>query len=317
MKGKNDMNKTVMPPTKNATERYIDFINENILPFVDYDSLHTSYRTDMVYAKGVLNLLHEAMIKVYGGEYLDRHDGDEGFVTIPGVIKGTKTGNICLALLDLDLSSSGEHWGTHFLCKYGVVEQGIFEGQDKRITELVGNFYQPYEYCYTASISVDHHVDEDALPRELKSILRTFRKYNAELTRPADISEQDTGKAEYEKAIKTAESKLMNKEELTNIDVLGDKSLIAQLFKEHEIAVPPKTLAWINSSLQSVFYSAEREDWSFYYSGRKSTGFIDYFERLLTAVQTKQQFEEMTQNGEDEPPTGNFVEEENEDDMEI
>ena len=193
MEGKSDMNKTIMQPTKNATERYIDFINENILPFVDYERLHTSYRTDIVYAKGVLNLLHEAMIKVYGDEYLDRHDGDEGFVTIPGVIKGTKTGNICLALLDLDLSSSGEHWGTHFLCKYGIVEQGIFEGQDKRITELVGNFYQPYEYCYTASISVDHHVDEDTLPRELKSILSTFRKYNAELTRPADISEQDTG----------------------------------------------------------------------------------------------------------------------------
>ena len=145
--------------------------------------------------------------------------------------------------------------------------------------------------------------------------MRTFRNYKAELTRPADISEQE--KAEYEKAIKTAESKLMNKEELTNIDVLGDKSLIVQLFMEHEIAVPPKTQACINSSLQSVFYSAECEDWSFYYSGNKSKVFIDYFERLLTAVQTKQQFEEMTQNGVDEPPTDNFAEEENEDDMEI
>ena len=128
---------------KNTTEQYIDYINENILPLIDYGRLHTSYRTDMVYAKGVLNLLHQAMIKVYGNEYLDMHNGDEGFVTIPGVIKGTKTGNICLALLDLDLTSSGEHWGTLFLCKYGAVEQGGAEGQDKRITDLVANFYQP------------------------------------------------------------------------------------------------------------------------------------------------------------------------------
>ena len=56
---------------------------------------------------------------------------------------------------------------------------------------------------------------------------------------------------------------------------------------------------------------------SYHFRGNDSTVFHEYFFKLLAAVQTKQQFEEMTQNSGDEPPTDNHIEEENADDMEI
>ena len=48
-------------------EQYIDYINEHILPFIDYEALDRSYQTvEKEYAKGILNLLHTAMLEQYG-----------------------------------------------------------------------------------------------------------------------------------------------------------------------------------------------------------------------------------------------------------
>ena len=38
---------------RNAFDRYVDRINNHILPFIDYVELHKSYITDMAYAKGI------------------------------------------------------------------------------------------------------------------------------------------------------------------------------------------------------------------------------------------------------------------------
>ena len=168
---------------KNTMERYVDFINENILPFIDYHKLHESYGTDMVYAKGILNRLHEAMVEVYGNSHLDDYDGDEGFVMIPGVVCGKETGKICLALLDLDLSSSGEHWGTSFLVKSGVISQS--EAYSKDGTDELRAAIAPYgnyDYCYTADIPGDIHIDSERLPEAIKQVLEDFRNHRAFLT---------------------------------------------------------------------------------------------------------------------------------------
>jgi hypothetical protein len=71
--------------------------------------------------------------------------------------------------------------------------------------------------------------------------------------------------------------------------------------------------------LQSVFYNENRDCWSYRYprSGNESTKFFDYFDRLLAAVQTKQQFEEMAANGNDTPDYNTHIENEDENDMEI
>jgi len=161
------------------TDQYIKHINGDILPFIDYAALQASYDTDMIYAKGVLNWLHKAMIAEYGCEHLDENITDDGFVVIPGVVCGRETGKICLALLDLDLSSSGEHWGTAFLCKFSVVKQG--GKQDAAITKAVSADFVPYDYGYTASIPGDIHVDRARLPEAIKSVLSDYRNHSVEL----------------------------------------------------------------------------------------------------------------------------------------
>ena len=172
---------------KNKTEQYVDAINSSILPHINYETLETSYSTDMTYAKGVLNQLHEAMVTAYGGEQLGEWDGDEGFVVIPGVVRSKESGKLCIALLDLDLSSAGEHWGTAFLCKHGVVPQTAdaeeLDGNtalQSKMREMNAAFV-PYDYCYTAKIPCDIHVRQPSLPDELKAVLADFRNHRATL----------------------------------------------------------------------------------------------------------------------------------------
>ena len=158
-----------------VVQRYADYINENILQSVDYDKLQASYGTDMVYAKGVLNNLHNAMVEVYGSEYFDDFDGDEGFVMIPGVVRGRETGKMAVVLLDIDLSSSGEHWGTTFLCGHGVVSQS--EIGKSPAADAILKSIGIYDYCYTAIIPDDIHVAHSKLPKELKAVLNDFQSY--------------------------------------------------------------------------------------------------------------------------------------------
>ncbi len=168
----------------NNTDRYIGILNSHILPFIDYDRLLKSYETDMVYAKGILNWLHTAMVMAYDGEVLDEYAGDEGFVIIPGVIRGKESGKMCLALLELDLTSSGEHYGTAFLCQYGLLSQKAAYGTDtvlaaqaKEISRQIG----AYDYGYTAKIPGDIHIDAARLPDAMKDILDGFWKHSTEL----------------------------------------------------------------------------------------------------------------------------------------
>ena len=157
------------------TDSYIEYINSHILSRINYSKLQASYDTDMAYAKEVLNSLHMAMVKVYGSEYLDESIADDGFVVIPGIVCSKEAGDIALALLDIDLSSSGEHWGTTFLCKYGVIPQGG-ENKGPAVNEMLETF-GPYDYCYTALIHHDHHVDLEMLPNSLKKVLADFQNH--------------------------------------------------------------------------------------------------------------------------------------------
>jgi len=167
---------------KNKTDIYVDCINKHILQSVDYSELQKSYDTDMLYAKTILNKLHDAMIKVYGGEQLGEYDGDDGIVIIPGIVRGRESGKMCVVLLDIDISSSGEHWGTTFLCEYGVVNQNQAYSNKANAAELRKAIqpYGSYDYCYTAKIPGDIHIDKARLPEDMQSVLRDFRNHNGE-----------------------------------------------------------------------------------------------------------------------------------------
>lgn len=164
-------------------EQYVDYINAHILPFIDYNTLDRSYQTaDKEYAKGILNRLHTAMLERYGDTRLTCGYGDiqEIYAVVPGVIQGKKTGEIAIALLGIDLLSSGEHCQTEVLCKYGVISQGNSDLPKSLSRELAAK-YLPYDYCYTADIPGDIHISKHDLPEGIKEILQTFREHTAEL----------------------------------------------------------------------------------------------------------------------------------------
>jgi len=160
-------------PEKNKVDQYIDLINENILPHINYPELQKSYNTPgKEYAKSILNRLHEVMIQVYGSDTLkpEYQDYDSDVVVVPGVIQGKKSGQVCLALLDIDLASSGEHCGTSFLCRHGVVQYKDADNL-KTINDFIAKNYIPYDYCYTANIPNDIHVGHTRLPEGIKDML--------------------------------------------------------------------------------------------------------------------------------------------------
>lgn len=182
-----------MEKGKSKLDRFIDHINAKILPFIDYSELEHSYHTpEKTYAKGILNLLHMAMAEQYGGTKLNcGYDGPEGYAVLPGVIRGKKTGEIAVALLGIDLQSSGEHCETEVLCSYGVVTQGDSRLPKQVLDEFNAKFI-PYDYGYTANVSGDIHVSKHEMPDEIKEILDTFQNYNAELLSTHEAEKENT-----------------------------------------------------------------------------------------------------------------------------
>lgn len=168
---------------KPPTERFIEYINANILPFIDYNQLSQSYRTeDKAYAKGILNLLHTAMKEQYGTDMLapSYASMEDDYAVIPGVIQGKKSGEVAIALLGIDLASSGEHCQTDILCHCGIVSQGSSE-LPAPVMAKINAAYMPYDYSYTANIPGDIHVDKNRLPDGIKEILSSFQSHTAEL----------------------------------------------------------------------------------------------------------------------------------------
>lgn len=52
---------------------YVDYINRNVLNRINYARLQEDYQTEeKVYAKSVLNALHQGVMEVYGTETFDR-----------------------------------------------------------------------------------------------------------------------------------------------------------------------------------------------------------------------------------------------------
>ena len=99
--------------------------------------------------------------------------------------------------------------------------------------------------------------------------------------------------ARYDSAIREAEGDIMAGKEGINREING-KSLIMQLFREHEIPVPLKTQGWIINSLHSIRYEPQNGEWHYrYFKGsRDSTKMFDLLSKLSAAIQTRQQFEE-------------------------
>ncbi|MEG0036490.1 MAG: hypothetical protein RR743_07500 [Oscillospiraceae bacterium] len=158
---------------------YVDYINRNVLPKINYNRLQADYETaDKAYAKSVLNALHQGALAVYGTETFDE-DAAGGYVLLPGVVQSKSTGNLCIALLELDLQSSGEHCGTDFLTHYGCIHQ-FEEEMPATVRTFLHDTYGSYDYAYTMNLENDIHIDPRRFSPEIRELLDTFKDYEFE-----------------------------------------------------------------------------------------------------------------------------------------
>lgn len=123
---------------------------------------------DTAYAAEKLLAMHQAFETVYGEGYVDEA---YGMVMMPAVVCGRDSGIRTLALVTLDLESSGEHFGTIFMTPGGLLEQGSSSLSEKQ-KQALAEYYIPYDYWYTPLVERDHHVDFTQMPEEVADILR-------------------------------------------------------------------------------------------------------------------------------------------------
>lgn len=146
---------------------------------LDLKKLNMSWNSeDDSYAKDTLKKMHDIFIDVYKTDCLDSHTHE--FIEVPAIVRGKNTGHIGLAILSIDIESSGEHCGTFFLTPRGVIEQGSKKLLDYE-KEYISQTYIPYEYWYTISLERDFHVDFDNVPEKIVGMLRACSSDHPEM----------------------------------------------------------------------------------------------------------------------------------------
>lgn len=157
--------------------KYNDYIERNILSRIDYQKLFDSYHTeDMEYAKGIFNLLHQAMINVYGSEFISEGNSSDS-ILIPGAAAGNA--EICLVLLVLDLAGTIRR--VDFLTEYGCcIDYEDMLPEEKERYKEVAQRYTPYMCGYTVNLPDDNFNIND-LPDKVQKLLMNYRDYSVRL----------------------------------------------------------------------------------------------------------------------------------------
>ena len=163
---------SVVPQKETLSEKkcreFLGKINE-IVKETDFYRLNVSCNGgDTAYAAEKLLDMHQAFETVYGEGYVDE---EYGMVMMPAVVCGRDSGIRTLALVTLDLESSGEHFGTIFMTPGGLLEQGSSSLSEKQ-KQALAEYYIPYDYWYTPLVERDHHVDFTQMPEEVADIRR-------------------------------------------------------------------------------------------------------------------------------------------------
>lgn len=149
-------------------QKFIDKVNW-LLKITDLEALHASCNSkDTSYAAVKLLELHLAFEAAYGKGYVDE---SYGMITVPGIVRGRNTGIHDIALMIIDLESSGEHWGTTFITKNGPLVQGRVSLTEDEKTYIAKN-YIPYDYWYTPLIENDIHVSNEDMPESVAAIMK-------------------------------------------------------------------------------------------------------------------------------------------------
>ena len=143
-------------------------VNKNVLSKIKRNDLSNTEGMKVILSK-LTKEFHDIYGKdpIYRGMSELKEDGD--FVYAPGLVRARETGKVRLALLVLDVSSSGEHWDTVFLTENAL----FFQSSKKRdfICEAILDEFVPYDYCYSIDIEDDIHIDNDDIHPDMKNIL--------------------------------------------------------------------------------------------------------------------------------------------------
>lgn len=154
-------------------QKFIEKVN-SLLKETDLEKLHASCNSnDSAYASEMMLKLHCAFEEVYGQESVDEN---QGIITVPGIIKGRRTGIHEIALLLIDLETLGEHWGVTFFSENGVLPfkpWGLNAEQKNYIMEN----YIPYDYWYVCPIEGDICGNIDEIPKSISPILKLVTEH--------------------------------------------------------------------------------------------------------------------------------------------
>jgi len=167
------------------------------------------------------------------------------------------------------------------------LENGVKGEVERRFNESLAH---PQRWVDIGYANILGRIDEaNAHNAPIREARELERRQQDEERKAKRIAEEQAAKTEYEQAIKAAETKILNKQTVSNTDIQG-KSLIMQLFREHGISVPLKTQGWIINALHSIEFNEQDDEWSYRYfkSSRNSTVFSDYLSKLVLAIEVKQ-----------------------------
>ena len=165
-------------PIDLVANRYIDYLNARILPRIDYIRLQQSYATEeKAYAKGILHLLHDAAVKIYGRGQFSEADMEQGLLVLPAVIDAGE--NQCLGLVTIE-----KNWGrtgTDFFTQYGLLVCG--QSLPAEIEAFMLENYPGTTYIPTIKTPYPIFPAPSAAAQEIAD---TFRSYKADLVSPKE-----------------------------------------------------------------------------------------------------------------------------------
>lgn len=153
---------------------FTDYLNREVIFSCDFDRM-----IDKEYAKELLREMTDKFREIYGADELSY---DMDLVLVPAVIKPQNVDRLYAGIVQLDLTSSGEHYATDMFTEYGVLSTDNEDLSTK--AKQYRRSLHPYEYYPTLQCSGDIHVDWSKCPKEVSDIVDFCR---------SSVPEQDGG----------------------------------------------------------------------------------------------------------------------------
>lgn len=154
-------------------QKYLSYIMNDIFARTDYPRLFESYDSeDSVYAKGILNLLHQGLGKIYGTTDFTSPDYPYHAAVVPGIIQISEEEDFYIGIFSIDMDNR-ECLFAHAISPMGFIQV------DQRLDELPIGLSAP---CLCEEYGM--------LGTRGKSILADFQKYEVELLPIQDMQGQ-------------------------------------------------------------------------------------------------------------------------------